>query len=117
MSSRALLAPPGARRGAAASTKYVYDAQKPSEHRRGRNKPGVLKLLLPKVAGAALLCAAATYQVPRDTPDWHRCTPTAHPSPDACAYGLSVVSGGGFTHTDASVGVASCGEVLTMKSL
>ena len=79
MSSRALLAPPGARRGAAASTKYVYDAQKPSEHRRGRNKPGVLKLLLPKVAGAALLCAAATYQVPRDTPGWHRCTPTAHP--------------------------------------
>ena len=71
MSSRALLAPPGARRGAAASTKYVYDAQKPSEHRRGRNKPGVLKLLLPKVAGAALLCAAATYQVPRDTPGWH----------------------------------------------
>ena len=53
MASRALLAPPGARRGAAASTPYTYDAQKPSEHRRGRNGPGVLKLPLPIIAGAA----------------------------------------------------------------
>ena len=79
MASRALLAPPGARRGAAAQTPQTCNTQKPSVRRLGQNKPGVLKLLLPKVAGAALLCAAATYQVPRDTPGWHRCTPTAHP--------------------------------------
>jgi len=47
MASRALLAPPGARRGAAASTpQTLQNSQKPSVHRLGRNKPGMPKLIL-----------------------------------------------------------------------
>ena len=80
MASRALLAPPGARRGAAASTPQIlYNSQMPSVHRLGRNKPGMPKLILSAVAGTALLCAAATYQVLTDTPGRHHRTPMARP--------------------------------------
>mgnify|MGYP006965234922 CR=1 FL=1 len=51
----------------------------PSVHRLGRNKPGMPKLILSAVAGTALLCAAATYQVPTDTPGRHHRTPMARP--------------------------------------
>ena len=81
MASRALLAPPGARRGVAASTPQTCNARKPSEHRRGRNWPGVLKLPLPMIAGAALFCAAAAYQASSVAPGWPHCTLTARPMP------------------------------------
>ena len=44
----------------------------------GRNGPGVLKLPLPTIAGAALLCAAATYQASSDAPGWPHIT--RHPN-------------------------------------
>ena len=68
-SSRVLLAPSGARRGAAAPSSQTLNALKSSARCRGHNKPGMhLKSLLLALAGGTLLSAAAACLAFSDAP-------------------------------------------------
>ena len=80
--ARSVLTPPGARRGAAASTPQIlYNSQMPSVHRLGRNKPGMPKLILSAQLRGQPFCVQ---QPPTKSPRTRQAGTTARPWPARC---------------------------------